>query len=274
MNTLTKHTIAMVAVFLLAGCQSNPPIQQAGQTKITGFTPFGVAGGYDVGSLIDYANESYSTLFTSEYIEQNAKPEAQKSLHKLFHTPLQPVSPHYNDNQKEQFMDAIRHSLLTGHFNLSERAKAAIYKIYKIDINVASATKKAATMPEELQYKLIAAIPPREGTIIGIKAKTGLAKKAVAVTSILAFNKATVTIYFDSSVSSAERIEIFDKIHFDGRVTIRLGSKTDNSIRFEYTQPTIVAFKGVQFDKQSLRFYIKNGRLPTADESFALSATK
>ncbi len=274
MKRFTKHIIVTVAVFLLIGCQSNPSMQQIEQTKVTGFTPFGVTGGYDVGSLIDYANESYSTLFTSEYIEQNAKPEAQKSLHKLFHAPLQPVSPRYNENQKKQFMDAIRHSLLTGHFNLSDSAKAAIYRIYKIDIEVASATKKATAKPEELQYRLIEALPARGGIIIGIKAKTGMARKAVAVTSILAFNKATVTIYFDRSVGAAERMEIFDKIHFDDRVTIRLGSQTDNSIRVEYREPTIVAFKGVLFDKQSLRFYIKNGRLPTPDESLALSTAK
>jgi len=270
MKTFTRHAAVAIAVFLLVGCHSNPTVQQIEQVKVAGFTPFGVAGGYDVGSLIDYSEQHYKTLFTTEYIEQNAKPEAQKALYKLFHTPLKPVSPHYNDNQKQQFMGAIKRTLLTGHFNLSDGAKDAIYKIYNINIAVESAVKKAATTPEELQYKLIESIPSRGGTIIGITSKTGMAKTAVAVTSILAFNRATVTVYFDSSVGS-ERMEIFDKIHFDDRVTIKLGSRKSNSIIIEYTQPTIVAFKGYKFDMQSIRFYRKNGRLPTPEDLQALA---
>lgn len=274
MKIFTRHAVATVAVFLLIGCQSNPSIQPITQAKITGFTPFGVAGGYDVGSLIDYSNQNYKTLFTSEYIERNARPDAQKGLNKLFHTPLQPVSPHYNDNQKRQFMEAIKRTLLAGRFNLSDRAKAAIDKIVKIDIAVVSAAKKSATMPEALQYSLIEALPSAGGVIIGIKAKTGMAKSPVAVTSILVFNRATVTLYFDRSVGTAERIEIFDKTYFDNRVVTKLGSQTENSLRIEYTQPTIVAFKGFLFDKRALRFYIKNGRLPSAKESLALIATQ
>ncbi len=271
MKIFTRRAVATVAVFLLTGCQSSPPMQQTAQVKVTGFTPFGVAGGYDVGSLIDYSNQNYQTLFTSEYIEQNARPEAQKGLHKLFHAPLQPVSPRYNDNQKRQFMEAIKRTLLAGRFNLSDRAKAAIDKIYKIDIAVASAAKKSTAAPEALQYRLIEAIPPAGGTIIGIKAKTGMAKTAVAVTDILVFNRATVTLYFDRSVGAAERMELFDKLHFDNRVAIKLGSQANNnSIRIEYTRPTIVAFKGFRFDKRALRFYIKNGRLPSPKESQAL----
>jgi len=276
MKHFTKHIIAAATIIALVGCQTNPSTPHQEQVKVTGFTPFGVAGGYDVGSLIDYTDQNYKTLFTSEYIEQNAKPDASNALHKLFHTPLIAVSPQYNDNQKRQFMTAIKRTLLAGRFNLSESAKAAIQKIYKVDIAVGSAVKKASTAPEELQYKLIEAIPPRGGIIIGVKAKTGMAKTAVAVTSILAFNRATVTIYFDRSVSSAARMEIFDKIHFDNRVTIKLGSLKANSIKIEYTQPTVVAFKGVKFDKQSLRFYVKNGRLPGPEDmqTQALAAAK
>ncbi|GEM_PF-5625176 len=274
MKIFTRHAVATVAVFLLIGCQSTPSIQPATQAKITGFTPFGVAGGYDVGSLIDYSNQNYKTLFTSEYIERNARPEAQKGLNTLFHTPLQAVSPRYNDNQKRQFMEAIKRTLLAGRFNLSDRAKAAIDKIVKIDIAVASAAKKSAAAPEALQYRLIEALPPTGGVIIGIKAKTGMAKTAVAVTSILIFKRATVTLYFDRSVGTAERIEIFDKSYFDNRVVIKLGSQTENSLRIEYTQPTVVAFKGFRFDKQALRFYIKNGRLPSAKESLALTSAQ
>ncbi len=271
MKTFTRHAAVAIAVFLLMGCHSNPTVQQIEQVKVAGFTPFGVAGGYDVGSLIDYSNQNYKTLFTTEYIEQNAKPETQETLHKLFHTPLKPVSPHYSDNQKQQFMDAIKRTLLTGRFNLSDAAKDAIYKIYYINIAVESAVKKTALAPEELQYKLIESIPSRGGTIIGITSKTGIAKTAVAVTSILAFKRATVTVYFDSSVGVTERMEIFDKIHFDDRVTIKLCSRKSNSIIIEYTQPTIVAFKGYKFDMQSIRFYRKNGRLPTPEDLQALA---
>jgi len=274
MKAFTRYASAAMAIFILIGCQTNPSGQQIKQDKIAGFTPFGVTGGYDVGSLIDYSNQTYKTLFTSEYIEANAKPSTHDALHKLFHTPLTSVSPHYNENQKQQFMGAITRSLLTGHFNLSDNAKAAIYKINNIDIAVESAVTKKAAAPEELQYKVIEAIPSKGGTIIGITAKTGMAETPVAVTSILAFNRATVTIYFDSSVSSAERMEIFDKIHFDNRVTIRLGSMKANSIIIEYTKPTIVAFKGYKFDKQSARFYSKNSRLPTSEERLALTVKK
>ena len=274
MKTFTQHAITTVAVFILIGCQSNPPVQPVEQVKVTGFTPFGVAGGYDVGSLGDYSNQNYKTLFTSEYIEQNAKSEAKNALHKLFHTPLIPISPHYNDDQKRQFIGAIKHTLLSGGFNLSDSAQSALNKINKIDIAVESAVKKTATAPEELQYKIIEAIPSRGGTIVGIASKAGMAKTAVAITSILAFNRATVTIYFDSSVSSNARMEIFDKIHFDGRVAIKLGSMKNNSIMIEYTKPTIVAFKGYEFDTQSAHFYRKNGRLPTPEESLAISTAK
>ncbi len=274
MKTFTKRTIIAVATLLVIGCQSNPSTQPTMHEKIAGFTPFGVEGGYDVGSLIDYSDQSYKTLFTSEYIEQNAKPEAQDTLHKLFHTPLIPVSPRYNDNQKKQFMNAIKIALLTGDFGLSNKAKAAIQKIYKVDITVQAAVTKSASAPDDLQHKIIEAIPSRGGTIIGISSKTGMAKTPVAITSILAFNQATVTIYFDSSVSSAERMEIFDKIHFDNRVIIRLGSMQANSLMIEYTKPTIVAFKGYIFDNQSVHFYRKNGRLPTSEESLALSTNK
>jgi len=273
MKTFTRRTIAAVTVLFLIGCQSNPSTQQITHVKVAGFTPFGVTGGYDVGSLIDYSNQNYKTLFTSEYIEQNAKPEAQDMLYKLFHTPLTPVSPSYNDNQKKQFMGAIQRVLHTGDFNLSANAKAAIDKIDRVDITVRDAVKKSAAAPEELQYQIIEAIPPRGGTIIGITTKTGMAETPVAVSSILVFNQATVTIYFDSSVSSAERIEIFDKIHFENRVVIKLGSMKNNSIMIEYTKPTIVAFKGFSFDKQSARFYMKNGRLPTPEESQAQALT-
>ncbi len=272
MKIFTKHAVATIAVFLLMGCQSAPTRQPVAQVKVTGFTPFGVAGGYDVGSLIDYSNQIYKTLFTTEYIERNARPEARKRLHKLFHTPLQPLSPRYNDSQKRQFMAAVKRTLLAGRFNLSDRAKAAIEKIYRIDIDVESAAKKSAVRPEALPYRLIEAIPPAGGVIIGIKAKTGMAETAVVVTDILIFNRATVTLYFDRSVGSAERIEIFDKAYFDNRVVLKLGSQADNSIRIEYTRPTVVAFKGFEFDRQALRFYMKNGRLPSPKESLALTA--
>ncbi len=272
MKIFTKHAVATIAVFLLMGCQSAPTRQPVAQVKVTGFTPFGVAGGYDVGSLIDYSNQIYKTLFTTEYIERNARPEARKRLHKLFHTPLQPLSPRYNDRQKRQFMAAVKRTLLAGRFNLSDRAKAAIEKIYRIDIDVESAAKKSAARPEALPYRLIEAIPPTGGVIIGIKAKTGMAETAVVVTDILIFNRATVTLYFDRSVGSAERIEIFDKAYFDNRVVLKLGSQADNSIRIEYTRPTVVAFKGFEFDRQALRFYMKNGRLPSPKESLALTA--
>ena len=274
MRAFTRCAIVAAAIFILIGCQTNPSGQQIKQDKIAGFTPFGVAGGYDVGSLVDYSNKTYRTLFTSEYIETNAKPGAHDSLHKLFHTPLTSVSPRYSENQKQQFMEAIKRSLLTGHFNLSDNAKAAIYKINNIGIAVESAVTKKAAAPEELQYKLIEAIPSRGGTIIGITSKAGMAEIPVAVTSILAFNRAAATVYFDSTVSSAERMEIFDKIHFDNRVTIRLGSMKTNSIIIEYTKPTIVAFKGYKFDTQSARFYSKNGRLPTSEDLLALNAKK
>jgi len=274
MKMFIRYAIAAIALISLIGCQTNPSNQQIKQDRITGFTPFDVTGGYDVGSLIDYSNQTFKTLFTSEYIEINAEPTAQNALHKLFHTPLTSVSPRYNDNQKQQFMEAIKRTLLTSHFNLSDNAKAAIYKINKIDIVVDAAITKKAANPEELQYKIIEAIPSRGGTIIGITSKTGMAETPVAVTSILAFNQARVTVYFDSSVSSAERMEIFDKIHFDDRVTIRLGSMKDNSLTIEYTKPTIVAFKGYQFDTQAARFYRKNGRLPTSEDLLTMSEQK
>jgi len=274
MKTFTKCTIITIATLLLIGCHSNPLKQPTTHEKITGFTPFGVAGGYDVGSLIDYSNRSYKTLFTSEYIEQNAKPEARDTLYKLFHTPLIPVSPRYNNNQKKQFMNAIKLTLLTGDFGLSNKAKAAIQKIYKVDISVKSAVKKTSSEPDELQHKLIEAIPSRGGVIIGIASKTGMAKTPVAITSILAFNQATVTIYFDSSVSADERIEILDKVYFDDRVIIQLGSAKTNSINIRYTKPTVVAFKGYKFDTESVRFYRKFGRLPTPKESRVLTTAR
>ncbi len=274
MKTFTKQAIVTIVTLVLIGCHSNLLKPPATHKKITGFTPFGVAGGYDVGSLIDYSNQSYKTLFTSEYIEKNAKPEARDTLDKLFHTPLIPVSPRYNNNQKKQFMNAIKLTLLTENFGLSSKAKEAIQKIYKVDISVASAVKKTSSEPDDLQHKLIESISARGGVIIGIASKTGMAKTPVAITSILAFNQATVTVYFDSSVSADERIEIFDKIHFDNRVIIQLGQAKTNSIKIKYTKPTVVAFKGYKFDAQSVRFYRKYGRLPTPEESLVVTVAK
>lgn len=218
--------------------------------ELTCYTPLGAREGYNLGAIVDYGytGHNHKLLFSKGYLIKETRPEAENALADFFYARLKPTTHTFDESQKALFLSAIKRSLVSGRFTLSNGAKNAVYGIKKIEISAESAIRKNPSSRKSIQNALKESI--NGGALTGIVSKIARAKNPIIITKLLVYKAATVKLYFDKGVDISKKMEIFDKVSSINDISVKISK--DKNLVLKYLFPTTIAFKGYKLDSRAL----------------------
>ncbi|GJL59699.1 MAG: hypothetical protein NPIRA03_25560 [Nitrospirales bacterium] len=261
---MAKNIWLILFVFLLAGCTTiNGP--DAG--KLEGYDPFGLAGGYDLGSLIAKTDNGYRQLLSRDYFIQMAKDEKRESVKQHLEITQLPSSPSYEFQDTTQFISSLKFNLLKSSPNLSAEARAALKAVKEVKIDVEKMSRQAVWGGAALQYHIFQSIR-RPGPFFdlekNVKIAIGKGEKPFFVTELLIYEDAHVDLIFDGNISGDVKAELTKMDILKSGIDIKLNK--DKNLSVKYSKPTIVAFQGFPVDTETLKFVSQNGKLPQSTD--------